>query len=501
MDHFKSQLPSKSNCNSVDAGAVVLEVPPRITAKQISLLIKNMSRGKQPGHDSLSIEHFVHAGPHLPRLLALLFTFCIRHSYLPAELMRTVVVPILKNKTGDVSDKGNYRPISLATITAKVLDGVFERQLSKHLKIHDAQFGFRPQLSTECAILSLKHTVRYYTERSTPVYAAFLDLSRAFDLVRYDILWCKMREAGVPDAITNVFQYWYGHQTNYVRWANELSEEYRLECGVRQGGLTSPALFNLYVNQLIVELSSTQVGCSIDGLCVNSVSYADDMVLLSPSISALRRLLAVCEIYTEAHGLVYNVQKSKLLVFRVTRKKPAHIPSVMLKGVVLERVRDFKYLGHIVTEDLKDDADLERERRALAVRCNMLARRFACCTPEVKVTLFKAFCQSLYTCTLWVRYTQRAYNALRVQYNNAFRMLLGLPRYCSASGMFAEIHTDGFNTILRKRIASMMSRVRGSPNGILKVISDKPCCTIMAHWVRVHVHVPGATGECNRYMN
>lgn len=85
--------------------------------------------------------------------------------------MKTLVVPIIKNRTGDSSDINNYRPISLATVMAKVLDSVLDRQLDKHLSLHDAQFGFRTGLSTEQAVLCLKHTVRYYTDRKTPVYA------------------------------------------------------------------------------------------------------------------------------------------------------------------------------------------------------------------------------------------------------------------------------------------------------------------------------------------
>lgn len=84
---------------------------------------------------------------------------------------------------------------------------------------------------------------------------------------------------------------------------------------MRQGGLSSPRLFSLYINRLIEELSNTMVGCSIDGTFVNNISYADDMVLLSPSISALRTLVSVCERYAEVHGLKYNVSKSELLVF------------------------------------------------------------------------------------------------------------------------------------------------------------------------------------------
>lgn len=121
------------------------------------------------------------------------------------------------------------------------------------------------------------------------------------------------------------------------------------------------------------------------------------------------------------------------------------------------------------------------ERRAMSVRCNMLARRFARCTEQVKVTLFRAFCQTFYTCSLWTKYTQRTYNALRVQYNNAFRVLMGLRRFCSASGMFAEHRVDCFYTTMRKRCASLVRRVRGSANSILSMIASRLDCSYINH--------------------
>lgn len=221
------------------------------------------------------------------------------------------------------------------------------------------------------------------------------------------------------------------------------------------------------------------VGCHVNGVCVNNLSYADDMVLLAPSIGALRKLLAVCESYAASHGLTYNVKKSEFMVFKAGTKCPEFVPSVTLNGVPLKRVFNFKYLGHLVTEDLKDDDDMERERRALSVRANMLARRFARCTDAVKVTLFRAYCTSFYSASLWVNYTQKAYNALRVQYNNAFRLLLRLPRFCSASVMFAQARTDTFDAIWRKKSASLLSRTRGSGNSILSAIAEKFDCPII----------------------
>ncbi|CAH0725309.1 unnamed protein product, partial [Brenthis ino] len=57
-------------------------------------------------------------------------------------------------------------------------------------------------------------------------------------------------------------------------------------------------------------------GCHIDGCSANSHSYADDKVLLSPSIRCLQRLLSICEKYIKSHGLVYNSKTSVAMVFK-----------------------------------------------------------------------------------------------------------------------------------------------------------------------------------------
>ncbi|XP_026322470.1 uncharacterized protein LOC113232060, partial [Hyposmocoma kahamanoa] len=219
----------------------------------------------------------------------------------------------------------------------------------------------------------------------------------------------------------------------------------------------SPKLFNLYVNELIVRLSGRPVGCWIDGLPVNNFSYADDMVLLGPSAGSVRQLLDICVKYCGDHGLVYNAKKSEYMIFEARGNNVTYEPVIKLKDVPLKRVKLFKYLGHYISEDLKDHADIERERRALAAKCNMLAHRF------------------------------KVLDTLRVQYNNGFRVLLGLPRYCSASGMFADMQTDDFWGMLRKKTASLLLRMRGSSNSILKMFAHKTAEPMLEHFVDVLV--------------
>ncbi|CAK1598306.1 unnamed protein product [Parnassius mnemosyne] len=179
------------------------------------------------------------------------------------------------------------------------------------------------------------------------------------------------------------------------------------------------------------------------------------MVLLAPSVSALRALLGVCEKFAVSHGLQYNTKKSQFMVFKAGSRCTSVVPPIKLYNEPLKRVYSFKYLGYILTDSLKDDEDIERERRALSVRANMLVHRFGRCTDAVKITLFKAYCTAL----------------------------LRLPRYCSASAMFALAGVDSFDAIIRKKTASLLNRVRGSGHSVLSEIADSGDCPLIKQMI------------------
>ena len=94
-----------------------------------------------------------------------------------------------------------------------------------------------------------------------------------------------------------------------VRWGNSLSMTFRCANGIRQGGQLFPLLYNAYTDDLNHHLQSTGVGCYVGGAWVNSLSYADDMVLLAPTVTALQTLLEICRAYAGPHDIVYNTTK------------------------------------------------------------------------------------------------------------------------------------------------------------------------------------------------
>jgi hypothetical protein len=123
--------------------------------------------------------------------------------------------------------------------------------------------------------------------------------------------------------------------------------------------------------------------------------------------------------------------------------------------------------------------DMDRERRALAVRGNT-GRRFAHCIGEVKIPLDKSYCQSFCSSGLWVYSTLKTYNTLRVTYK--MRVLLELPRFCSASGMFADAHVDGFQDLMKKNIIFTKHRMLGS-SSILRVLAGRCDSVLLRHMI------------------
>ena len=108
---------------------------------------------------------------------------------------------------------------------------------------------------------------------------------------------------GHPPSIVRLLCYWYDRQAMCVRWGNSLSDPFHVNNGVRQGGILSPYLFNVYMDDLSQSLNCCKTGCLSGEIMINHLMYADDLVLLSPSATGLRELLLACEKYSKCFNM------------------------------------------------------------------------------------------------------------------------------------------------------------------------------------------------------
>ena len=136
-----------------------------------------------------------------------------------------------------------------------------------------------------------------------------------------------------------------------------------------------------------------------------------------------------------SHMILYNGSKSCVLI--CSPNKTITDPVAYRIFNIIEKKTKAKYLGHIISDDMSDDADVFRQVKCLYIRGNIISRKFANCSINVKLVVFKTYCSCLYTAQLWGTCLSRTMNRLKVAYNDSLRMVLGIPRYCSASEMFA----------------------------------------------------------------
>ena len=225
---------------------------------------------------------------------------------------------------------------------------------------------------------------------------------------------------------------------------------FRCSNGIRQGRKLSPLLCNVYTEiteDLNHHFQATGVGCYVGGAWVNPLSYADDMVLLAPTVTALQTLLEVCRAFAGPHDIVYNTTKSVCILVRPKQSQGRYSTRVKLGNEELIFVQEFRHLGHVMTADCRDDTDIKKQfMRQNAVE-NMLVRKFSFAPIEAKIQLFKSYCYPIYGCAFWRRSYQNSIRKLTVSFSGTYKRI---PRYTSSSLAFSTNSTDHINVVFRK---------------------------------------------------
>ena len=152
----------------------------------------------------------------------------------------------------------------------------------------------------------------------------------------------------------------------FIRWGNSCSTKFWVSNGLKQGGLLSPSLFNVYMNDLSLSLSHSGKGQPmmfgyLGESLINHLCCADDLCLIALSSAGMQKLLNTCDAYATSHQLSCNATKSFPLCFKPNEIKIIP-PSFVLGKYVIPAVDKCKYLGIIVSETNCDN-DLKRQMR------------------------------------------------------------------------------------------------------------------------------------------
>ena len=273
-------------------------------------MIIKLDRGRNDSLYKFKSDAFVVGKDILSEYLALLFQSAFIHGYLPNTILLAKLQPIIKDKLGNKSSSSNYRAIGISSIILKILDLLILDIFQDSLSVSEQQFGFQKNCSTTFCTFTAKETINYFLNRDTPVYACFLDMTKAFDLINYHKLFIKLRSKIHP-LFLRLLCYVYLNQSACVSWGNELSEEFSVKNGVKQGAILSPTLFSIYIDGIFDILKISGFGCTIKNNYYGAIAYADDIVLLSPNRDGLQKMFNISQKYFEDLDLIISFRPCK----------------------------------------------------------------------------------------------------------------------------------------------------------------------------------------------
>ena len=228
-------------------------------------------------------------------------------------------------------------------------------------------------------VFALRHLIDASRAKQCPLYACFVDFSKAYDRVPRHVLWQIMAAIGIPQQFVHAIKSMYKDLQCMVRIAGVAGPIFSSEIGVKQGCPLSPTLFGLFIDRLYFYVLSKAPDLGIalgSGRRVPMLLYADDFLLLSHSEAHMHRLLQLVSQFLQASGMVANTSKGKteMVIFGARAADRARLQDLTftIGGQRIAIVQQYKYLGVIFHEKQGCRLDFEARRSKVLKATGML---------------------------------------------------------------------------------------------------------------------------------
>ena len=251
-------------------------------------------------------------------------------------------------------------------------------------------------------------------------------------MCKYSILFTKLVEKGWPAVVVRALIVVYERQYAWVRWGKTSSDIFSVVNGTRQGSVLSPTLFANYMDEILTSLRNLGVGCYVGEVFMGALGYADDLVLLAPSRTAMQLMLDVCQDFGKKNNLLFSTDpdpiKSKTkCVFFCGRKRVEKPSPLKLYGVELPWVKSATHLGNELCEDGTMATDVKIKRAAFIDRSLQLREQFSCAHPTEILRAVNVYCCDHYGGMLWELQSNMVSQYFNT-WNTCVKLAWGLPR-------------------------------------------------------------------------
>ena len=447
----------------------------KINSGVLKLSARKLKPGKTDPVLNVTSDFLVHAPDIVFQLLALCLKSYLIHAHVSDFLLISMLIPIIKNKLGDITSSNNYRSIAISSLIMKLFDIVIITLFKENLFFDDLQFGYQSEVSTSMCTWLATETISYFTRNGSEVFTCLMDMSKAFDTVQHSCLFKKLLDQGMPPIIVRFILVMYKNQQENVKWNNEFSRFFNIKNGVKQGAVLSAILYCVYTNRLFEELRRLKIGCHIGQNYVGIIGYAHDLFLLSPSLDGLQEMLRVCERYAGNHNLQFsadtNPQKSKTKCLAFLQKE-RELRGMKLCNNTLPWVGTGKHLGMRI-DNIKDifNRDIMEKRARYIQGNNQLMQEFSFASCMTKIFINKVYNGHHYGSVLWDLYGKQA-NMVYNTWNTSIRRMLRIDRKSHRYLIEPLSGTQHLKRRLLKGFATFTEKLSTSPKEAVRNVYE-----------------------------
>ena len=358
-----------------------------INATEIRQEIENLDTSKATGPDEIPALILQEFSNFFVPILEIIFKRSYDEGWVPQMMKVANITPIYK--AGDKKEPGNYRPVSITPIIAKL----FERIIKKHIETHIAdnrlisefQHGFRKNKSTSTNLIQFTNDICNLASETKSISIIYTDLKKAFDSVPHDLLILKLRKYGITGKTIRWLMHFLTLRHQQVCVGDAVSTTSVVESGVPQGGALSGLLFSLYVNDLPEHIENASISLyADDAKLYSAISSEQSIVDMQSDIDRMAR-------WCMEWRLSVNPSKCHLVQYNPRSTTRQFNPQYSIHGVAIQRSPVVRDLGILISEDLKFHAQIDQACKRAHAEIKRIRRSFVSRSPAFIAELFKLY--------------------------------------------------------------------------------------------------------------
>ena len=322
----------------------------KVNDNKVLSIINKLKNKKSRGADNISNQLLKTIKQELCKPLTIIINQMIETGVYPEKFKISKITPIYKKN--ERTNIANYRPNSLLPTLSKIFERVVHTQLYTYFDenklLSEQQYGFREKHSTELAAVKLVDYINHEMDIGNTPEAIFIDLSKAFDTLNFDILIHKLQFYGLSGNSLALMKSYVTGRMQYILFNKTKSDLAIITTGIPQGSILGPLLFSIYVNDIINSSDKLQY-----------LLYADDTTLYfnrehftphNANLEINNELNKVMN-WLKLNKLSLNVQKTKYMTFHKSQKNVTPL-NLSIDDIPIDSVDEFNYLGIILHERL-----------------------------------------------------------------------------------------------------------------------------------------------------